>query len=169
MTTSGPNVKDTPRSFSFHPVISLSGSDQSRSLSRPIQRYPWLATLTFSLNLNLRSYAGTVPVSGTSVGRIMRRICSMLCKSGERPPCMQKIFSSMMAATGKQLKQSVNVFHNLILYRLLPSARCKFSVHWKNGWKRTFIVKSIDAVDACRFVVTAQDEEVFRVLDFVGQ
>lgn len=26
----------------------------------------------------------------------------------------------MMAAMGKQLKQSVNVFHNFMLYRLLP-------------------------------------------------
>lgn len=36
------------------------------------------------------------------------------------PPWQQKIFSSTMAATGKQLKQSVKVFHSLILYRLLP-------------------------------------------------
>ena len=36
------------------------------------------------------------------------------------PPWQQKIFSSTMAATGKQLKQSVKVFHSFILYRLLP-------------------------------------------------
>lgn len=36
------------------------------------------------------------------------------------PPWQQKIFSSKIAATGKQLKQSVKVFHSLILYRLLP-------------------------------------------------
>jgi len=34
-TTSGPNVNDTPLSFSDHPVISLSGSDHSKSHSRP--------------------------------------------------------------------------------------------------------------------------------------
>jgi hypothetical protein len=39
-----------------------------------------------------------------------------------RPPCMVKIFSSMMAAIGRQLKQSVNVFHNLMLYRRLPES-----------------------------------------------
>jgi len=33
---------------------------------------------------------------------------------------MVKIFSSMMAAMGRQLKQSVNVFHNLMLYLRLP-------------------------------------------------
>lgn len=37
------------------------------------------------------------------------------------PPWQQKILSSTIAATGRQLKQSVNVFHNLILYRRLPT------------------------------------------------
>jgi len=35
---------------------------------------------------------------------------------------MQKIFSSMMAAMGRQLKQSVKVFHSLMLYRRLHSS-----------------------------------------------
>lgn len=34
---------------------------------------------------------------------------------------MVNIFSSMMAAIGKQLKQSVKVFQSLILYRRLPN------------------------------------------------
>ena len=34
-TTSGPNVNETPRSFSLQPVMSLSGSDHSKSQSRP--------------------------------------------------------------------------------------------------------------------------------------
>ena len=60
-------------------------------------------------------------MSGTSVGLITLLICSIDCKSGERPPCIVNIFSSMMAAIGRQLKQSVNVFHSLMLYRRLPS------------------------------------------------
>src|ERR1700754_2627252 len=56
----------------------------------------------------------------TSVGRMTRRICSIELRSGLRPPCMVKIFSSMMAAMGRQLKQSVNVFHSLMLYLRLP-------------------------------------------------
>lgn len=94
MTTSGPNVKDIPRSFSLQPMVSFSGSDHSKSHNKPM--------------------------SGMSVGRMIRRICSMLLRSGDRPPCIQKIRSSMMAAIGKQLKQSVNVFHNLMEYLLLP-------------------------------------------------
>ena len=49
-----------------------------------------------------------------------RRICSIEERSGDNPPCMVKIFSSMMAAIGRQLKQSVNVFHSLMLYLRLP-------------------------------------------------
>jgi hypothetical protein len=55
------------------------------------------------------------------VGRIIRLICSILSSSGLRPPCMHRIFSSTMAATGRQLKQSVNVFHSLILNLRLPA------------------------------------------------
>lgn len=44
-----------------------------------------------------------------------RRICSMEFRSGLNPPCIVKIFSSMMAAMGRQLKQSVKVFHSLML------------------------------------------------------
>ena len=58
----------------------------------------------------------------TSVGRITRRICSIEFRSGLKPPCIVKIFSSMIAAIGKQLKQSVNVFHSLILYLRLHSS-----------------------------------------------
>ena len=63
------------------------------------------------------------PVSGTSVGLMIRLICSMDCRSGLRPPWQQKIFSSTMAAIGRQLKQSVKVFHSLMLKRLLPIYR----------------------------------------------
>lgn len=104
-TTSGPKVKDTPRSFSDQPVISLSGSDHSRSHSRP----------GVGKILAQTGRTARLPVSGTSVGLITLRICSMDWRSGLRPPCMVKIFSSMMAAIGRQLKQSVNVFHNLML------------------------------------------------------
>lgn len=46
------------------------------------------------------------------------------------PPWQQNIFSSTIAAIGKQLKQSVNVFHSLMLYLLLPTIkRLKLCVH----------------------------------------
>ena len=54
-------------------------------------------------------------VERTSVGLITRRICSMELRSGLRPPCIVKIFSSMIAAIGRQLKQSVKVFQSLML------------------------------------------------------
>ena len=36
LTTSAPNVKETPLSFSPQPFVSLSGSDQSKSQRRPV-------------------------------------------------------------------------------------------------------------------------------------
>lgn len=96
-TQSGPKVKDTPLSLSPHPLTSLSGSAHSRSQSNP--------------------------ESGTSAGLGICFICSSDFKSGDSPPCMHKIFSSINAATGKQLKQSVNVLHNRTLYRLLHSSK----------------------------------------------
>ena len=59
-------------------------------------------------------------MSGTSVGRMTLLICSIEERSGDNPPCIVNIFSSMMAAMGRQLKQSVKVFHNLMLYLRLP-------------------------------------------------
>ena len=114
-TTSGPKVNDTPRSFSDQPVMSLSGSDHSKSHSRP------MCSCDISIRTS-RLQSDSAPVSGTSVGLMTLRICSIDCRSGLSPPCIVNIFSSMMAAIGRQLKQSVNVFHSLILYRRLPAS-----------------------------------------------
>ena len=93
LTMSGPNVNETPLSFLFQPG-SWPGSDQSRSASSP------------SL--------------GTSVGLLILLIWEISRRSGLSPPWQQNIFSSMMAAKGRQSKTSVNVLNSLILYRLLP-------------------------------------------------
>lgn len=79
-------------------------------------------------------------MSGTSVGLIILLICSIPCKSGDSPPWQQNIFSSMIAAMGKQLKQSVNIFHNFILYRRLPKKQ-KVVLYYNNIfllWKSIF-------------------------------
>ena len=75
----------------------------------------------YTVYIKVQMYIRYVPV-----GLIIRLICSMFCSSGDSPPCMQNIFSSTIAATGKQLKQSVKVFHSLILYLLLPTLCCKW-------------------------------------------
>ncbi len=61
-----------------------------------------------------------IPSSGTSVGLMIRVIWSKVVRSGEIPPCIQRILSSISAATGRQLKQSPKAFQSLKLYRLLP-------------------------------------------------
>lgn len=115
-----------------------------------------------------------LPVSGISVGRITRLIWSILCKSGLSPPCMVKIFSSMIAAMGRQLKQSVKVFQILMLYRRLPKESSRALCIRGSGLKgcptgRTFIVEPIYPIGAGAFMVAAKDEEVFWVLDLVRQ
>src|SRR5271169_5699035 len=112
-TTSGPKVKEIPRSFSAHPVISLSGSLQSRSHMSP---------QSGTYRIVLVRYIEDGQEWLTSIGRIIRRICSMEFRSGLNPPCIQNIFSSMTAATGMQLNKSVKVFHSFLLYRVLHSS-----------------------------------------------
>lgn len=132
LTTSAPKVKETPRSFSPQPWTSLSGSDHSRSHSKPDKNkkkgrstksqrvelnwrqcsghmcFPFVWTPCEALRRQTKKYSNLVivswstlclllaqgqnqilqhnrPVSGTSVGLMMRRICSMDCRSGESP------------------------------------------------------------------------------------
>ena len=86
---------------------------------------------------------------------------------------MVKIFSSMIAAMGRQLKQSVNVFQSLILYRRLPrrtkhvNTRTLAGLRPTRGKKRTFVVKAVNSVDRGALMVAAKDEKVFGVLDLV--
>jgi hypothetical protein len=79
-----------------------------------------------------------------------------------------------MAAIGKQLKQSVNVFQSLILYRLLPVTSWMLEPNLSIANTRligllTFIIKSIDTVYASAFVVSSQNEEVFGIFDLVSK
>lgn len=79
---SAPKVKLTPRSFSPQPWTSLSGSLHNKSHNKP--------------------------VSGTSVGLIIRRICSMPCKSGDN-----------LNATS--IKLPINLSKNAIISKISPS------------------------------------------------
>ena len=79
-------------------------------------------------------------MSGTSVGFSIFLICSIDFSSGESPPCIHKILSSIKAATGRQLKQSMNIFQSLMLYLLLPVFKFKNYIRRKShrfGWLRS--------------------------------
>lgn len=134
---------------------------------------------------------------------MIRLICSIDCRSGDKPPekslshaingiihhlnkrwinfsisteifyvpWQQNIFSSTMAATGRQLKQSVNVFHSLILYLRLPKKIyiviiliIGFSFRYFIEFDSimdvkikllTLVVKPIDTVDGCALMISA--------------
>ena len=60
------------------------------------------------------------PSSGISIGLLMLHKSLTLCKSGERPPCMHNIFSSISAMMGIALKTSTKYFQIFRLYLLLP-------------------------------------------------
>lgn len=82
----------------------------------------------------------------------------------------------MTAAIGRQLKQSVNVFHNLMLYRRLPIHTCKFSIPpkmdvcvGKRNGILTLVIKAVYTIDAGRFMVSTQNEKVLGILDLVSQ
>ena len=48
------------------------------------------------------------------MGLIILFICYVEIKSGESPPCMQRIFYYIKAATGIQLKQSTKDFQSFV-------------------------------------------------------
>jgi hypothetical protein len=66
---------------------------------------------------SIDSRSGTVSATrrAARVREWRTSVCVREDLPGERPPWQQKIFSSMTAATGRQLKQSVKVFHSLTL------------------------------------------------------
>lgn len=78
-----------------------------------------------------------------------------------------------MAATGRQLKQSVNVFHKRMLYLRLPehvkeAKECQLRL-CNNTQSLTLIVKAVYPVNAGTLMIASEQKEVFRVLDFVCQ
>ncbi len=91
----------------------------------------------------------------------------------------------MMAAMGRQLKQSVKVFHSLMLYRRLPGCERRGCRQYKTlvscgaekrgslwGWGRwvlTFVIKAVNPVDTSTLVVSTQYEKVFGIFNLVGK
>jgi hypothetical protein len=72
-----------------------------------------------------------------------------------------------MAATGRQLKVSVKVFHSLMLYLRLPVVRVR-EVGRERG-SLTLVIEAVDAIDRGTLVVATEDEEVLGVLDLVSE
>jgi len=72
------------------------------------------------------------------MGLAISFICLSYTSSGERPPCMQIIRSSIRAHAGMQLKQSTKAFQILVLYRALPKWLEKYIIRRSHrcGWLR---------------------------------
>lgn len=77
---------------------------------------------------------------------------------------------------GRQLKQSVKVFHNLMLNLRLPGERNQKIFSELNCTcvnlsllVLTFVVEPIDAVDGSTLMVAPEQEKVLWVFDLVGK
>lgn len=96
-TISWPNAYDTPRMLCIHPRQYISGSDHSRSHNRPWWRN--VGEVSYHIACYL-PHRGTVVAqgigtsSGTSAGRCISIIWDMSSRSGDSPPCIQKILSA---------------------------------------------------------------------------
>ena len=74
----------------------------------------------------------------------------------------------MMAAIGKQLKQSVNVFQSLMLYLRLPKGQLRDGhTPIGSGERLTFVIEAVYPIDTRTLVISSQNEEVFGVFDLV--
>lgn len=87
-----------------------------------------------------------------------------------------------MAATGKQLKQSVKVFHSFMLYRRLPTNKrasenlvscqqngCDIFPVYKKYSALTLVIKAVDSINRGAFVVSTEQEKVLWIFDLVGE
>jgi hypothetical protein len=87
-------------------------------------------------------------------------ICSIDSRSGLSPPWQQKIFSSIIAASGRQLKQSVNVFQSL--FRTISSRSRRFK-YLDIIPTFTFVIEAVDSVNGSALVISPQQKEVLWV------
>ena len=80
------------------------------------------------------------------------------------PPWQQKIFSSMIAAMGRQLKQSVNVFHSLMLYRRLPERKINvIRQHYTN-----FTNKATSLKESSVKSMTSKSDDFYEVESWIN-
>ena len=70
-----------------------------------------------------------MPLVGTSVGLWIVLIVLKSFSCLLMPPCMQRMRSSMTAATGMALKQSIKKFHTLVEYLRLPNLVYLYTRH----------------------------------------
>ena len=108
----GPTTKGHTRALQMQSqsIINLftQWQNQKTLVTHPQARNPIRKTSDRTYLPKLQIWRFNSPVSGTSVGLMIRRICSIDCRSGDRPPWQQKIFSSIIAAMGR-LKWAVTV------------------------------------------------------------
>lgn len=146
-------MKDTPLSFSDHPVISLSGSDQSKSQRRPqsgiykVVQQKLTPSLSGDKSRQARSLGQTYVSWAHDTTYLLHRV---QIRAETAVHCEDLLINNgcdrqAVEAVSEGFPQ-LNVVSSLAL-----------------------VVEAIDAVDGGAFVVTTENEKVFRVFDLVCQ
>jgi hypothetical protein len=145
-TTSGPNVKLTPLSFSLHPVISLSGSDQRRSQRRP-QSGICICQHLRSSDLDLLNLVSTYISRSHHTPNLLHgvEVWAKTTVHSEDLLVDDSGNGQAVEAVGEGLPE---------LDVISPFA---------------LVVESVNAVDRGALVVATEDEEILGVLDLVGK
>ena len=133
-------MKETPRSFSLQPVISLSGSDQSKSQSRP-QSGIYSTISIEPTTTYIRTYICRTHNATYLFHRV--KIWTQPTVHGEDLLVNDSSDWQTIEAIGKGLPQ----------LDVIPSL--------------TLIVEPIDTINGCTLMVTTKNEEVLWVFDLV--
>ena len=151
-TTSGPKVKETPRSFSLQPVMSLSGSDHNKSHKRPqsgICKSQWFTMHTCAaIRAGLREKQQWTHICWAHdptdlLHRVqIRTQTSMHCEDLFVDDCCD---GQAIEAVGESLPQ-LDIVPPLAL-----------------------IIEPVNTIDRGTFMVTSKDEEILRIFDLVRE
>ena len=99
-----------------------------------------------------------------TLGAVIKQISYLTPDLGPGPTIWTvKLHNYCKISGAYQLKQSVKVFHSLMLYLRLPALIIEENQMLVLR-KLTFIIETIDAVDGSTLVVSSQQEKVLRVL-----
>lgn len=162
-TTSGPNVNDTPRSFSLQPVMSLSGSDHRRSQRRP--------------------QSGIY--SGQRINLELQGARKQDLSTTRAEPCTnRRVWGAMGTTHISGTHHAADLLHRVQVRTQTTVHREDLLIDDRGDGKAVeaiserlpeldvvsafaLIVEAIDTVNRGTLVVTTEDEEVLRVLDLV--
>jgi hypothetical protein len=108
--------------MNFFTVFSLKTNEVPLSLGPQPLVFTWLFNYESPVAGSAHNKSHSKPFSGTIVGLEILFIYYKFFKSGDIPPCIQSILSSIKAVTGKILNIFINSLQSFIEYLFLHSS-----------------------------------------------